>query len=355
MDGLVVYSDNKVNPVNTSGNPKWAFAFKSNEIYTAIEVKIKDITWQESKGNRYTPVVWFNPIHLDGSQVQKATGHNYDFMKKKGIGIGAVVTIVKSGGIIPKVMEVKKKSKKMNLPKKFKDKGDKHIYTKKKTDASRAQALLFALNMIGIKTIGIKFCEQLVEHSIYNIYDILKADEEVLLAVLKQARSKVIKDQIWDKLDKMPLENIISALQIIPNISIKKFGLILEYYPKFVFDKSFKSLPEPKGIGSKTWKDISKKQKKFKKQLEKLGLKKRFKKKKKAPKDLKYQNRVFVFSGFRNQELEIAIKELGGKVVSAISNNVTDLIVEDPNSTSSKAKKAMDLGINIITLANFEI
>ena len=63
---------------------------------------------------------------------------------------------------------------------------------------------------------------------------------------------------------------------------------------------------------------------------------------------------IFVITGsvnkFNNRdELVEYIENFGGKVVKAISGNVTYLINNDINSTSSKNKKAIELGIDIIS------
>ena len=67
-----------------------------------------------------------------------------------------------------------------------------------------------------------------------------------------------------------------------------------------------------------------------------------------------YDNLTFVITGsvnnFKNRdELIEYIENLGGKVVKAISNNVDYLINNDVTSTSTKNKKAKELGIKIIS------
>ena len=68
----------------------------------------------------------------------------------------------------------------------------------------------------------------------------------------------------------------------------------------------------------------------------------------------KLDNLTFVITGsvnnFKNRdELIEYIENLGGKVVKAISNNVDYLINNDVTSTSTKNKKAKELGISIIS------
>ena len=65
-------------------------------------------------------------------------------------------------------------------------------------------------------------------------------------------------------------------------------------------------------------------------------------------------NLTFVITGSLNEfnnrdEMIEFIEKNGGKVVSAISSNVNYLINNDVNSTSTKNKKAHELGIKIIS------
>ena len=70
------------------------------------------------------------------------------------------------------------------------------------------------------------------------------------------------------------------------------------------------------------------------------------------------ENQVFVITGslehYSNRdELIEYIESLGGKVISAISSKVNYLINNDVNSTSTKNKKARELGIKIISENEF--
>ena len=79
--------------------------------------------------------------------------------------------------------------------------------------------------------------------------------------------------------------------------------------------------------------------------------------------DVKIENaplegKVFVITGSLNKfnnrdELINFIDEKGGKVISAISSKVNYLINNDVNSTSTKNKKARELGIKIISEDEF--
>ena len=56
------------------------------------------------------------------------------------------------------------------------------------------------------------------------------------------------------------------------------------------------------------------------------------------------------FTGVRDAELQKHIEDNGGKVVSGVSKNTTHLVVDDLNTSSSKAKKAKELNIKLLTI-----
>ena len=71
-----------------------------------------------------------------------------------------------------------------------------------------------------------------------------------------------------------------------------------------------------------------------------------------------FENKVFVITGsvehFANRnEVKDVIESKGGKVTGSVTSNTDYLINNDVNSTSSKNKKAKELGIPIITEEEF--
>ena len=69
-----------------------------------------------------------------------------------------------------------------------------------------------------------------------------------------------------------------------------------------------------------------------------------------APTGTSMAGQAVCFTGVRDKALEASIVAAGGRVASSVSRNVTILVCKDPTSTSGKAKKARDLGIEIIGL-----
>ncbi|MFA7173371.1 MAG: NAD-dependent DNA ligase LigA [Kiritimatiellia bacterium] len=107
MDGAVI----KVNRRDlyaglgaTAKSPRWARAFKYEP--ERAETQINSITVQVGRTGVLTPVAELEPVLLAGSEIARATLHNLDEIRRKGIKIKDRVWIVKAGDVIPAVESV---------------------------------------------------------------------------------------------------------------------------------------------------------------------------------------------------------------------------------------------------------
>jgi DNA ligase (NAD+) len=105
IDGVVV----KIDPTETqramgatSRAPRWAIAYK----YPPEEVntKLLDIQVGVGRTGRVTPFAVMAPVKVSGSTVDRATLHNEDEVKRKGVLIGDTVILRKAGEVIPEVV-----------------------------------------------------------------------------------------------------------------------------------------------------------------------------------------------------------------------------------------------------------
>ncbi|EGT8532906.1 hypothetical protein JE393_004955, partial [Salmonella enterica] len=67
-----------------------------------------------------------------------------------------------------------------------------------------------------------------------------------------------------------------------------------------------------------------------------------------APTGSKFQGKGVLFTGIRDAQLETQIIAEGGEIKSGISSAVHILVCKDVNTSSGKAKKAREMGIEII-------
>nr|WP_245889233.1 NAD-dependent DNA ligase LigA [Knoellia remsis] len=105
IDGVVV----KVDEISaqrqlgsTSRAPRWAIAFK----YPPEEVNttLLDIQVGVGRTGRVTPFGVMEPVVVAGSTVERATLHNADEVRRKGVLIGDNVVLRKAGDVIPEIL-----------------------------------------------------------------------------------------------------------------------------------------------------------------------------------------------------------------------------------------------------------
>ncbi len=106
VDGAVI----KVNRLDlrdrlgtTSKAPRWAIAFK----FPAEEktTRLLGITINVGRTGALTPTAMLEPVFVGGSTVSRATLHNGDEIRRKGIKIGDTVLVHKAGDVIPEIIK----------------------------------------------------------------------------------------------------------------------------------------------------------------------------------------------------------------------------------------------------------
>ena len=118
IDGLVYKIDNLELQKRlgfTSNAPRWAIAhkFSANSAYS----QILKIEIQIGRTGALTPVAKIKPANIGGVIVSNATLHNEDEIIRKDIRVGDTVKIERAGDVIPHVIEVDLKKRKINSKK----------------------------------------------------------------------------------------------------------------------------------------------------------------------------------------------------------------------------------------------
>jgi DNA ligase (NAD+) len=107
IDGIVI----KVNDFELqrklgelSRSPRWAVAWKfpAQQEHT----RVKDIIVNVGRTGALTPVALLDPVRVGGVEVSRATLHNEDELRKKGVKIGDRVVVQRAGDVIPEVVKV---------------------------------------------------------------------------------------------------------------------------------------------------------------------------------------------------------------------------------------------------------
>lgn len=375
IDGIVIKIDNLDDHGylgTTEKSPRGSIAYKFAP--EQAETIIESITIQIGRTGVLTPVAELKPVFLSGSCVSRATLHNAEEVKRRGIGIGDSVLIEKGGEIIPKVVRVtKKKSKSIwRMPTKCPFCQSPVVYKTNEVAArcsnSRCQRknflrILFFIKNMDIDHIGAKVLEKLVDTgAITQIVDIYKLTEEDMknLPGFKDKSIANILRSI-EKSKSTELDKFIFALGIpfvgerTAEIIVAKFGTLPDIAKADITD--YLSI---EGIGEKVANSLHR----FFKdpqhireinQLITLGLHWKSKSRSKYSKHT-FTNKRFVLTGSlehytRDQATQL-IKERGGKVSSTVGKKIDYVLVG--TSPGNKFLLAKELDIPILTEKEFE-
>ena len=115
LDGLVLSTS--ATAARSADNPKHKISWKYNPPEEAVDAEVIGITWTVSRSGRLTPTAQLNPVRCGGVTVKNVTLNNAKWAKDRGIGPGAIVQMIRSGGVIPKIIGVKRKAKMTPPPK----------------------------------------------------------------------------------------------------------------------------------------------------------------------------------------------------------------------------------------------
>ena len=372
IDGAVI----KVNDLSdedklgyTSRVPKWGIAYKfpAKEVLTTI----KEIKFTVGRTGKITPNAIFDPVHVAGSLISKATLHNEDYCKEKDIRVGDVVSIRKAGDVIPEVVEVKlDRRKDDSIPFKMIDtcpicntrlikKDSHHFCPNVHCQARNIEKLIYfaSRDAMNIDGLGDEIVEDFYNmgylKDISNFYDLYKYHDE--LKELEGFGEKSISNLI-DGINKSKdnsLERLICALGI-KNIGKRTAKMLAKKYKTLdnLINASFEELVNIKDIGEtiaisirdyfsdEVNINIINKLKEHNVNMNYLG--------EEIENDL-FTDKTFVITGTLSESRDIIkekIETFGGKVSDSVSKK-TDYLVLGENP-GSKYQKAVDLGVKII-------
>ncbi|MBQ9080024.1 MAG: NAD-dependent DNA ligase LigA [Clostridia bacterium] len=105
IDGVVIKLDSLAGREvlgEGTNTPNWAVAYKFPP--EEKQTKLLDITVAVGRTGVLTPAAELQPVRLAGTTVSRATLHNLEFIRERGIMIGDTVTVRKAGDIIPEVV-----------------------------------------------------------------------------------------------------------------------------------------------------------------------------------------------------------------------------------------------------------
>jgi len=363
IDGVVIKVDNLDDHEylgTTEKSPRGSIAYKFAP--EQAETVIEAITVQIGRTGVLTPVAELKPVFLSGSRISRATLHNAEEVKRKGIGVGDSVLIEKGGEIIPKVVKVTHKSAKLNwqMPTKCPFCDSAVIYKSGEVAArcsnSRCQMknfhrILFFIKNMDIDHIGAKVLQKLIDIGaivqITDIYKLTKEDMRDLPGFKEKSIANIL--QSIEKSKNTELDRFIFALGI-PFVGERTAELIVATFGSLpnIAKAHIEDYRAIEGIGNKvahSLRDFFTSPQHIQEinQFITLGIHWKSKARSKHSNHV-FSEKKFVLTGSlenytRDQAAQL-IKERGGKISNSVSKKTDYVLVgTSPGSKFHTAKK----------------
>lgn len=378
-DGLVLSYDDIAygrSLGRTAKFPRDSYAFKwQDEIRETI---LREIEWSPSRTGLINPVAIFDPVELEGTTVSRASVHNISIMEELELGIGDKIEVYKANMIIPQIAENLTRSGVKDIPKrcpvcqgetKIRQVGNaKALYCMNpECQAKHVKAFaLFvsrdALNIEGLSEATLeKFISRGYIHTFADIFHLDRYKDEIqgMEGFGEKSYRKLIESVKKARTTTLP--------RVVYSLGIAGIGLAnakvicreLKYDVEALLMVTEEELNEIQGVGEVLAKAFTgyfsdaKHVENFRKLLEELTIPEETSTKKQI-----FEGVNFVITGsvthFANRgEVKELIESLGGKVTGSVTSKTNYLINNDVTSTSSKNKKANELGIPIISEETF--
>lgn len=379
-DGLVlVYDDIAYGQSlgTTSKFPRDSFAFKwADEIR---ETELLEIEWSASRTGLLNPVAIFKPVELEGTTVSRASVHNISIMEELALGIGDKIEVYKANMIIPQIASNLTRSGVKDIPtecpvchgkteiRQISD--TKALYcTNEDCGAKHLKSFsLFvsrdALNVEGLSEATLeKFIAKGFIGSYSDIFHLDRFAEEIQSMEGFGEKSYINLQKSIQKARTTTLPKLIYGLGI-AGIGLANAKVIckeFQYDIERMMHLAEEDLNTIAGIGpvlAKAYVDYFAKEKNVQELKNLLGELVIPVEEVNSEAQI-FENMNFVITGsvehFTNRnEVKSVIESKGGKVTGSVTSKTNYLINNDVNSTSSKNKKAKELGIPIITETEF--
>lgn len=374
IDGAVIKVDSfaeREKLGSTAKFPKWAIAYKypPEEKVTVLQ----NVAVQVGRTGALTPTAEFEPIFLAGTNVSRATLHNFDFAAEKNIAIGDTIIVRKAGDIIPEVVAVKehKGGRKVAAPKVCPSCGaaihksvDEAVLrcTNPECPAQLLRNLTHyaSRDAMDIEGLGPAIIESLVSKGFIktpaDIYSLTVSHLLTLEGFAQKSADNLIK--AIEKSKTAELHRFLFALGI-RNVGLKASKLLCAKFGSIdsIMAASFDELTAIDGIGQIIAGSICE----FFKKPQTEQLISEFKSKglslstAETSLDNRFEGMTFVLTGtlegMTRQQASEMIESHGGKTSSSVSKKTTYVLAG--SDAGSKLTKAESLGITVIDLNTF--
>jgi DNA ligase (NAD+) len=368
IDGLIIQSNVRVRRT-TKKYPTYAFAFKIDG--PSADAEVLEVIWNTGQWKQFKPKVRITPTELGGFENKAATAHNANFIWKNKIGPGAIVTIIRSGDVIPQIVGVVKHAIQPQMPSRPYVWNDSHVDVYGSGDVVEDEALQKRINnffkKMEINEIGPSRVAKMYKNGLNGILAILQASEE---QIAEAVESRVIGTKIHSNIrkglhnvdigytvgaagalgEKIGRERVVALVVAIPDILTR--GPLMDPIDLKA------EIVAVDGLGGKTAEMI----------VENIDMGAAFAAGirqvmtnstvpiKITPTGTSLKGQVFVVTGFTDKDLATQIVDQGGTYTTNWTKGVTGVIAgkKSLEKRSGKIKNADDAGIPVYSIADFQ-
>ena len=375
IDGAVVKVDDftqRKQLGETTKVPRWAVAYKYPP--EEKETVLRDVEITVGRTGVLTPTGVFDPVTLAGTTVTRATLHNEDFIREKGVAIGDTVVLRKAGDIIPELVRVVNHTADTvyEMPETcpscgervFRENGEAALRCA--NPACPSQQLQRMIHFVSrdamdIEGLGPAVLEQLVEEGLVSsIADLYTLDRQQLASLERLGEKSA--DNLMNAIEQSKqadLSRLLFALGI-RHIGQKAAKLVAQRFGTMeaLLTASAEDVLSIDGFGDVMAQSLTQflslpSSRELIQRLQELGLNMTCEF---QQTDKRFEGMTFVLTGtlpsMTRDEASALIEQYGGKTSSSVSKKTS--IVLAGEDAGSKLIKAQTLGIRIIDQAEFE-
>lgn len=341
----------------TDKRPKGSRAIKFPAV--GVETTLLGVEINRGKGGRFTPVGLIDPVVIDGTTVSRVSMHGPDWIEAMGVAVGDRVEVAKAGDIIPQIIKLVEESENRSLIS-FPDtcsvcevslvRNGAYIECQnKKCEGETLGAIAKWLDKTDIKGIGGSILQELVKE-VKTVADLYKADYKVFSRAARDS------DKIGRKVflaiqetRSLPLAVFLSGLHI-DSLGTTNGQRIANHFKdlKSILEATEDDFRLVEGINenaSKIHEGLARKRDLILELQDLLDIQ--------EVKEGQFTGKSFCItgkmkSGKKRKDIEDWIKEQGG-MIKGVDKNLTYLVTDTPDSSSSKNKKADKYGVIKIT------
>ena len=356
----------------TAKFPRDSIAFKWRD--QQAETVLREIEWSPSRTGLLNPVAIFDPVELEGTTVSRASVHNINIMEDLELGIGDTILVYKANMIIPQLAGNLTRSGNIEIPETcpvcggptlIRDEEGTRTLNCVNPDCLAKHVKKFshfvsrdAMNIEGLSESGL--LKLIGISALKNFADLFRLEEHKSAIISMEGFGVRSYDNLIDSAKKASHTTAARLLYGlgVPGIGVATSNLISRFCRnKWSEIESLdeESLKDIDGVGPVMAGDYvrffadEKNKAEIADLLSLITIDESY-----EAAGTSLEGKTFVITGSlehysNRKDLKAEIEAEGGKVAGSVSAKTDYLITNDPNSGSSKNKKARELGVEIIT------